>query len=121
MQAVLLVALVSAIELGWACSYALKYRNWRRVRRLAESRNGGPVPLDDRTLLAIQDVGQLNRDESWFNAFLLYHLPVSVPIRLATGRFHVFHRGGWKVFVPTSAGTLALYASLAWWLFGSRG
>lgn len=75
MHAVVLGALVSAIELGWAVSYGLKYRNWRRVRRRAEARNDGPVSLDDRTLIAIHDVRQLNRDEFWFNAYLFYHLP----------------------------------------------
>jgi hypothetical protein len=89
-----LVALAWTIELAWAVSFLVKYRNWRRVRRHAEARNAGQVPLDDRTLVAIHDVRQLNRDESWFNAYLLYRLPVSVLIRLATGRFHVLHEGG---------------------------
>jgi len=121
MWAYVLVALAWLIEMSWVASYVAKYRRWQRLRRQAEETQGGPVPLDLRTIVAIHDVTQLNRDEAWFNAYLLYHLPVSIPVRLATGRFHLLHEGGWKILAPTSAATAVLYTLLVWWMLAPRG
>ncbi len=104
MWAVVLIALAWIIEIGWVISYVIKYRYWKSVIRSAEERQGGPTRLDARTLVAIHDVRQLNRDEAWFNAYLLYHLPVSLLVRLATGRFHILHRGGHVIFIPNIRG-----------------
>ncbi|MDG3007503.1 hypothetical protein [Paludisphaera mucosa] len=120
MQAIGAVAILGAVEVFWILSFRKRRAIWRRVRRLAEERQGGMVPLDIRTLVAIHEPQRSVPDELWFDAFLAYHLPAAAVVRLARGRFHVLDDGGWKPFAMIVVLTLASYSALAARLLAPR-